>query len=44
MVCHFVNASFHKERAVKRPKNYVSEESGLKDNTMDHVGPTRHLF
>lgn len=44
MVCHFVNESFHKERAVRRPKNYAREESGWEDNNMGHVGPTLHLF
>lgn len=28
MVCHLVNESFHKVTAVRRPKNYASEESG----------------
>lgn len=28
MVCHLVNESFHKVTAVRRPKNYASEEPG----------------
>lgn len=30
IVCHLVNESFHKVTAVRRPKNYASEESGWK--------------
>lgn len=44
MVCHFVNESFHKERAARKPKNYASKESRWKDNNMNHVGSTLHLF
>lgn len=44
MVCHFVNESFHKERAARRPKNYASKESRWKDDNMNHVGSTLHLF